>query len=89
MSPACVPVQARASAVEESLRSRHGVDGKLLGERDDGVRTGIERRGLAVGTVSTGGTPTIWHSGELRPLVTEFAVRGGEIAARWTVERGR
>ena len=31
-----------------------------------------ERRGLEVATVSTGGTPTMWSSGELRPVVTEY-----------------
>jgi D-serine deaminase-like pyridoxal phosphate-dependent protein len=31
-----------------------------------------ERRGLNVTTVSTGGTPTMWSSGELRPVVTEY-----------------
>jgi D-serine deaminase-like pyridoxal phosphate-dependent protein len=32
----------------------------------------IGRHGLAVDTVSAGGTPTMWRSGELRPLVTEY-----------------
>jgi len=34
----------------------------------------IERRGLAVETVSVGGTPTMWTAGELRPLVGEYRV---------------
>jgi D-serine deaminase-like pyridoxal phosphate-dependent protein len=34
----------------------------------------IERRGLAVESVSVGGTPTMWEAGELRPLVTEYRV---------------
>lgn len=32
----------------------------------------IRRRGLPVETVSAGGTPTMWRSGELRPLVSEY-----------------
>lgn len=32
------------------------------------------RAGLDVGTVSAGGTPTMWASGELRPTVTEYRV---------------
>ena len=31
-----------------------------------------ERRGLAVETVSAGGTPAMWSAGELRPTVTEY-----------------
>lgn len=31
-----------------------------------------ERRGLAVETVSAGGTPAMWSAGELRPMVTEY-----------------
>lgn len=33
-----------------------------------------ERRGLAVETVSAGGTPTMWSAGDLRPVVTEYRV---------------
>jgi D-serine deaminase-like pyridoxal phosphate-dependent protein len=31
-----------------------------------------EQRGLEAATVSTGGTPGMWSSGELRPVVTEY-----------------
>jgi D-serine deaminase-like pyridoxal phosphate-dependent protein len=34
----------------------------------------VERRGLAVETVSAGGTPAMWAAGELRPVVTEYRV---------------
>jgi D-serine deaminase-like pyridoxal phosphate-dependent protein len=34
----------------------------------------LERRGLAPETVSAGGTPTMWASGELRPVVSEYRV---------------
>jgi D-serine deaminase-like pyridoxal phosphate-dependent protein len=34
----------------------------------------IERRGLAVETVSAGGTPAMWSAGDLRPVVTEYRV---------------
>ena len=34
----------------------------------------IERRGLPIETVSVGGTPTMWDSGELRPVVNEYRV---------------
>jgi D-serine deaminase-like pyridoxal phosphate-dependent protein len=34
----------------------------------------VERRGLAVESVSAGGTPAMWAAGELRPVVTEYRV---------------
>jgi D-serine deaminase-like pyridoxal phosphate-dependent protein len=34
----------------------------------------VERRGLAVETVSAGGTPAMWDAGDLRPVVTEYRV---------------
>jgi D-serine deaminase-like pyridoxal phosphate-dependent protein len=34
----------------------------------------LRRRGLAAQTVSAGGTPTMWSSGRLRPVVTEYRV---------------
>jgi D-serine deaminase-like pyridoxal phosphate-dependent protein len=37
-----------------------------------GAASRIERRGLAVETVSMGGTPTMWSAGHLQPLVTEY-----------------
>jgi D-serine deaminase-like pyridoxal phosphate-dependent protein len=48
----------------------------------------IRRRGLPVATVSVGGTPAMWQSGELRPLVTEY--RAGTYACndRNTVTSG-
>ncbi len=35
---------------------------------------GAERAGLEVRSVSAGGTPAMWRSGELRPTVTEYRV---------------
>ena len=48
----------------------------------------IRRRGLAVETVSTGGTPTMWHSAELRPLVTEYRAGTYAFNDRNTVTSG-
>jgi D-serine deaminase-like pyridoxal phosphate-dependent protein len=48
----------------------------------------IRRRGLAVETVSAGGTPTMWQSGELRPLVTEYRVGTYAFNDRNTVASG-
>jgi D-serine deaminase-like pyridoxal phosphate-dependent protein len=48
----------------------------------------IRRRGLAVETVSAGGTPTMWHSDELRPLVTEYRAGTYAFNDRNTVASG-
>jgi D-serine deaminase-like pyridoxal phosphate-dependent protein len=48
----------------------------------------IRRRGLDVDTVSAGGTPTMWRSGELRPLVTEYRVGTYAFNDRNTVRSG-
>jgi D-serine deaminase-like pyridoxal phosphate-dependent protein len=48
----------------------------------------IRRRGLSVATVSAGGTPTMWHSGELRPLVTEYRAGTYAFNDRNTVAAG-
>jgi D-serine deaminase-like pyridoxal phosphate-dependent protein len=40
----------------------------FLGDAVDGA----ERRGLKAATVSAGGTPQMWSSGDLRPVVTEY-----------------
>ena len=49
----------------------------------------IERRGLPVETVSVGGTPTMWASGELRPVVTEYRVGTYVFNDRNTIARAR
>jgi D-serine deaminase-like pyridoxal phosphate-dependent protein len=48
----------------------------------------IRRRGLPVSTVSAGGTPAMWHSGELRPVVTEYRVGTYAFNDRNTVASG-
>jgi D-serine deaminase-like pyridoxal phosphate-dependent protein len=48
----------------------------------------IRRRGLSVETVSAGGTPTMWHSDELRPLVTEYRAGTYAFNDRNTVASG-
>ena len=46
------------------------------------------RRGLGVETISTGGTPTMWEAGELRPTVTEYRIGTYVFHDRMTVEAG-
>ncbi len=46
------------------------------------------RRGLEVETVSTGGTPTMWEAGELRPTVTEYRVGTYAFHDRMTIAAG-
>ena len=46
------------------------------------------RRGLEVATVSTGGTPSMWAAGELRPTVTEYRVGTYVFHDRMTVAAG-
>ncbi len=48
----------------------------------------IGRRGLGVETVSAGGTPTMWRSGELRPCVTEYRAGTYVFSDRNTVASG-
>jgi D-serine deaminase-like pyridoxal phosphate-dependent protein len=48
----------------------------------------LERRGLPVETVSAGGTPTMWTSGELQPVVTEYRVGTYAFNDRNTVAAG-
>ena len=48
----------------------------------------IRSRGLEVGVVSAGGTPAMWASGELRPLVTEYRVGTYAFHDRATVAAG-
>jgi D-serine deaminase-like pyridoxal phosphate-dependent protein len=48
----------------------------------------IGRGGLAVETVSAGGTPTMWSSGGLRPLVTEYRAGTYAFNDRNTVRAG-
>ena len=48
----------------------------------------IERRGLPIGTVSVGGTPTMWASGGLRPVVNEYRVGTYVFNDRNTVASG-
>lgn len=48
----------------------------------------IRRRGLPVEIVSAGGTPTMWRSGELRPLVTEYRAGTYAFNDRNTVTSG-
>jgi D-serine deaminase-like pyridoxal phosphate-dependent protein len=48
----------------------------------------IRRRGVPVDTVSAGGTPTMWRSGELRPLVTEYRAGTYAFNDRNTVASG-
>jgi D-serine deaminase-like pyridoxal phosphate-dependent protein len=48
----------------------------------------IRRRGLPVETVSAGGTPTMWRSGELSPLVTEYRAGTYAFNDRNTVDSG-
>jgi D-serine deaminase-like pyridoxal phosphate-dependent protein len=48
----------------------------------------IGRDGLAVETVSAGGTPTMWSSGGLRPLVTEYRAGTYAFNDRNTVRAG-
>jgi D-serine deaminase-like pyridoxal phosphate-dependent protein len=47
-----------------------------------------ESEGLVVDVVSTGGTPTMWASGELRPTVTEYRVGTYAFHDRSTVAAG-
>jgi D-serine deaminase-like pyridoxal phosphate-dependent protein len=47
-----------------------------------------ESAGVAVETVSAGGTPTMWSSGELRPTVTEYRVGTYAFHDRATVAAG-
>jgi len=48
----------------------------------------IRRSGLALETVSTGGTPTMWSSDRLRPLVTEYRAGTYAFNDRKTVRAG-
>ena len=48
----------------------------------------IRHAGLTVDAVSAGGTPTMWHSGKLRPLVTEYRVGTYAFNDRNTVRSG-
>ena len=48
----------------------------------------IRRGGLAVDTVSAGGTPTMWSSDRLRPLVTEYRAGTYAFNDRNTVRAG-
>jgi D-serine deaminase-like pyridoxal phosphate-dependent protein len=48
----------------------------------------IRRSGLALETVSTGGTPTMWSSDRLRPLVTEYRAGTYAFNDRNTVRAG-
>lgn len=48
----------------------------------------LERRGLRPATISAGGTPTMWQSGELRPVVTEYRVGTYVFHDRATVAAG-
>jgi len=48
----------------------------------------IRARGLEVEVVSAGGTPAMWASGELRPLVTEYRVGTYAFHDRATVAAG-
>jgi D-serine deaminase-like pyridoxal phosphate-dependent protein len=48
----------------------------------------VERRGLPAETVSAGGTPSMWRSDELRPLVTEYRVGTYAFHDRSTVAAG-
>ena len=48
----------------------------------------LERRGLAPGTISAGGTPAMWQSGELRPVVNEYRVGTYVFHDRATVAAG-
>jgi D-serine deaminase-like pyridoxal phosphate-dependent protein len=48
----------------------------------------IRRRGRPVETVSAGGTPTMWRSGELRPLVSEYRAGTYAFNDRNTVASG-
>jgi D-serine deaminase-like pyridoxal phosphate-dependent protein len=48
----------------------------------------LRRRGLTVDTVSAGGTTTMWHSGELRPIVTEYRAGTYAFNDRNTVASG-
>jgi len=48
----------------------------------------LERRGLVVGAVSVGGTPTMWGAAELRPLVTEYRVGTYAFNDRNTITTG-
>jgi hypothetical protein len=58
----------------------------------DAARAEAERQaqaaGLEVETVSAGGTPTMWASGELRPTVTEYRVGTYAFHDRATVAAG-
>jgi D-serine deaminase-like pyridoxal phosphate-dependent protein len=47
-----------------------------------------ERRGLAVATVSAGGTPAMWSANELRPTVTEYRAGTYAFHDRATVGAG-
>jgi D-serine deaminase-like pyridoxal phosphate-dependent protein len=48
----------------------------------------LERRGLRPATISAGGTPTMWQSGELRPVVNEYRVGTYVFHDRATVAAG-
>jgi D-serine deaminase-like pyridoxal phosphate-dependent protein len=48
----------------------------------------LERRGLPAETVSAGGTPSMWRSDELRPVVTEYRVGTYAFYDRNTVAAG-
>jgi D-serine deaminase-like pyridoxal phosphate-dependent protein len=48
----------------------------------------LERRGLPAETVSAGGTPSMWRSDELRPVVTEYRVGTYAFHDRSTVAAG-
>jgi D-serine deaminase-like pyridoxal phosphate-dependent protein len=55
------------------------------------MRDAVERaesQGLVVDVVSTGGTPTMWASGELRPTVTEYRAGTYAFHDRSTVAAG-
>ena len=70
-------------------------DGLLTFPSPAGVHAYLEKAaarirsgGLEVETVSAGGTPTMWSSGDLRPLVTEYRVGTYAFNDRNTIRAG-
>ena len=90
-TPEAAAVLARETARRDGLRfggfltypSRPGA-AAFLAEAERQARAA----GLEVETVSAGGTPTMWASGELRPTVTEYRVGTYAFHDRATVAAG-
>ena len=92
-----VPSPERAAALATAIARRDGLRfaGFLTYPAPDGalafLRAAVDlaaRAGLVPSVVSAGGTPTMWASGELCPVVTEYRVGTYALHDRATVAAG-